>query len=217
MISGLFEVHLITTPECQTKLFGYITNISDKRLIRPRPTCSNTLYGDYKIQPMLTFWLNSTSELITNIVDEIQQDMINNGIPIIRTKIESMAHNSGVPETISNDHYFEFHFKINISGTSDWNNIVKLITPFGAHLFYNPYNKTLNPTVTVRRYTSLQNLEDTFTKIKDLLETNGYELTHLEKEYSVFDSDVNLDKNWLFNDTSQNFITQVNNDMLFAF
>ena len=47
MITGLFEVHLITTPDCQTKLFGYVTNIKDKRLIRPRPTCSNSLYGDY--------------------------------------------------------------------------------------------------------------------------------------------------------------------------
>ena len=33
----------------------------------------------------------------------------------------------------------------------------------------------------------------------------------------TFYTGYNLDKNWLFNDTSQNFITQVNNDMLFAF
>ena len=47
-MKGIFEVHLITKPEYQTKLFGHITNLlNDKKLIRPRPTCANALYGDY--------------------------------------------------------------------------------------------------------------------------------------------------------------------------
>ncbi len=217
MITGLFEVHLITTPESQNKLFGYITNITNPKIIRPRPTCSNSLHGDYPVQPMFTFWFNGTTESVTDMVREVEKDMNDNQIPIIRTKIESMAHNTGVPLEISDDHYFEFHFKIKIYSTKDWNNIVNLISPYGAHLFYNPYNKSLNPIVTIRRYEPLQQLEDVYLNVKQLLEDNEYELSEPEKEYSVFDSNIALDKNWLFKGSPTNFITEVSDNMLFDF
>ena len=124
-MKGLFEVHLITTPENQTKLFGYITNLDDLRLINPRPTCANAMYGDYPVQPMLTFWINGELKDISETVNEIQSDMIRNEIPIIRTKIESMAHNEGVPNKCPDNNYFEFHFKVCIANTKDWNNIAR--------------------------------------------------------------------------------------------
>ena len=212
---GLFEVHLITEPEYQTNLFGYITNLNDKNLIRPRPTCAHALYGDYPIQPMLTFWINGKLNDVEEITNKIRSDMIHNGIPIIRTKIEAMAHIEGVPNECSDGHYFEFHFKINISSTKDWNDIANLIIPFGGHLFYNPYSKTLNPIITIRRYTSLSDLETIFEEVKNLLEENKYVITQPEKEYSVSDSNVDLDKNWLFQDIPTNFITSIDKKMLF--
>lgn len=214
-MKGLFEVHLITNPEKQTELFGYITNLKNKRLIRPRPTCAYALYGDYPIQPMLTFWVNGEFNEISNFVNEIVCDMVAHDIPIIRTKIEAMAHNEGVPNECDNGHYFEFHFKVEIANTREWNDIVKLIIPFGGHLFYNPYSKTLNPIITIRRYTSLTDLEIIFEKVKTLLEENKYVLTQPEKEYSAFDNNVNLDKNWLFRDTQTNFISSIDTKMLF--
>ena len=216
MMKGMFEVHLITTPENQTKLFGYITNLNNKYMINPRPTCANALYGDYPVQPMLTFWLNDNIEEVKKIVDNTVLDMNDQGICIIRTKIESMAHNKGVPEKCKDSNYFEFHFKVEISNTNEWNDIANLIIPFGGHLFYNPYNKTLNPIITIRRYTSLNDLETIYSKIKSLLERHNYKLTAPEKEYSVYDSNVNLDKNWLFDDKPTNFITKINNKMLFV-
>lgn len=214
-MQGIFEVHLITNPECQTKLFGYITNLRNPFLIRPRPTCAHALYGDYPIQPMLTFWVTDEIHNVTVIVKDIEQDMIKHGIPIIRTKIESMAHNKGVPAIGSNNNYFEFHFKVEINSTSGWNDIAQLIIPFGGHLFYNPYNKTLNPIVTIRRYTTLEDLEKTYETVKSILEDHGYETTSPEKEYSVYDSNVYLDKNWLFKDEPTNFITEIDPIMLF--
>lgn len=214
-MQGTFEVHLITNPDCQTKLFGYITNLTNKNLIRPRPTCAHALYGDYPIQPMLTFWINGTINDIIDVVNDITMDMIKHDIPIIRTKIEAMAHNKGVPNICEDESYFEFHFKIEITNTKEWNDIVKLITPFGGHLFYNPYNKTLNPIVTLRRYTSLDDLETTYDIVKTILETNNYKLSSLEKEYSVYDSNVYLDQNWLFKEDPTNFIREVDETMLF--
>lgn len=215
-MKGLFEVHLITLPEYQTQLFGYITNLRDKRLINPRPTCAHSLYGDFPVQPMLTFWITDQVDAVTEIVKEIEQDMINKKIPIIRQKIEEMAHNEGVPDECTGDHYFEFHFKVNISNTNDWNKIVELIVPYGGHLFYNPYNKSLKPIVTIRRYTSLTSLENIYKQIVTLLKENGFICEEVEREYSVYDSNVSLDKNWLFENYPTNFITTINNKMVFV-
>lgn len=215
-MEGTFEVHIITTADKQTELFAFITDLNNTNITRPRPTCAVAKYGDYPVQPMLTFWCHGTLDKVNNIADEIIIDMINQNIPIIRTKIEAMAHNKGVPDVCTGEHYFEFHFKVAITSTKDWNDIVHLITPFGAHLFYNPYNKTMTPVVTIRRYTSLTDLEKVYQEVKHLLEDKQFTLTPTEKEYSVYDSDVNLDKNWLFEDTPQNFICDVRQAMLFA-
>lgn len=217
MIKGLFEVHLITKPEYQSALFGYITNLNNDKLIRPRPTCAHSLYGNHPVQPMLTFWINGSVNEVTETVKGIESDMNNKNIPVIRTKIESMAHNDGVPDKCDQEHYFEFHFKVNIKNTGDWNKLVELITPFGGHLFYNPYNKTLKPIVTIRRYTSLTDLESVYKTVIDVLKANGLESDSLEKEYSLFDSNVYLDQNWLFIEEPRNFITQAKEVMLFAY
>lgn len=227
-MKGLFEVHIITKPEYQTQLFGFITNLKDSRLVRPRPTCAHALYGDCPVQPMLTFWLSGHIDEVTKIVSNIESNMTDYKIPIIRTKIEAMPHNDGVPASVDNPEestserpqayagYFELHFKVKISNTSDWNEIAELIIPYGGHLFYNPYNKSLNPIVTLRRYTSLADLENVFSHVKKILEDRKFSLTSPEKEYSVYDSNVNLDKNWLFEGKPTNFITNINSKMLFA-
>ena len=167
-MSCLYEVHLITSPADQNRLFGYITNIRNPKLINPRPTCANALYGDHPVQPMLTFWFNGTLEQVCDIVTEVKWDMINSEIAIIRTKIEAPAHNEDVPSISENNHYFEFHFKVKIDSTNQWNDIAKIIIPYGGHLFYNCYNKTLNPVVTIRRYTSIKDLEAVYETVREL-------------------------------------------------
>lgn len=213
-MKGIFEVHLITEPQYQTQLFGYITNLNDDKLIRPRPTCAYALYGNYPNQPMLTFFISDTIDEVVKKVKLIETDM-KQYMPVIRTKIEAMAHNDGVPDYCDDDHYFEFHFKITIKNTTDWNNLVNLLLPFGSHLFYNPYNKSLTPVVTIRRYTSLTDLEQVYSKVIKMLDINNFKYDSLEKEYSVYDSNVYLDENWLFQGKPDQFITTMNNKMLF--
>ena len=218
-LCGLFEVHLITKPEYETQLFGFITDLANSRtdLIRPRPTCAHALYGDYPVQPMLTFWTKGKINEVRKTVNEIHSQMESRKIPIIRSKIEAMAHNEGTPLVCSDGHYFEYHFKItNLTGTKDWDKVVKLIAPYGGHLFYNPYNKSLTPIATIRRYSNLDELDTVFIEVKKLLESNSFTIDTPEKEFSVDDSNVNLDHNWLFTGSPTNFITEVQPQMLFA-
>jgi hypothetical protein len=117
---------------------------------------------------MLTFFITGCIKDVMVKVKEMETDMINKKIPIIRTKIEAMAHMNDVPNECQNDHYFEFHFKVCIKNTQYWNKLVELLVPFGAHLFYNPYKRSLTPIVTIRRYTSLTDLEAVYAQITNI-------------------------------------------------
>lgn len=222
MIRGTFEVHLITKPALEPELFGYVTDLlhsQSPHVIRPRPTCARSLYGDHPVQPMLTFFTTGTVDGVTKLVQEIEHDMEKHGLPVLRTKIEAMVHNEGVPPSLPDaegTNYYEFHFKVDITGIADWNRLVKIITPYGAHLFFNPYSKTLTPIVTIRRYTSLEDLEGTYADLHYLITEAGFTVSDPEREYSVYDSNVDLDRNWLFRESPSNFITEVTPQMLFA-
>ena len=215
MISGTFEIHIITDLAHQTELFGYITNLKDAQMINVRPTCAHAKYGSQPIQPMLTYWMKGTDQEVMAHAELIRTQMVDNKIPVFRVKVEAMISNEGVPTVADIDHYFEYHFKIPITSTDDWNKIVKLVTKFGVHLFYNPYNKTLQPIATLRRFDSQINLKNTYEQVKAVLEDNGFELHSLEREYSVYDSCVDYDQRWLHGDSPSSFIVEVSDQMLF--
>lgn len=216
-ITGMFEVHLITTPQFEPQLFGFVANVSkNPALIRPRPTCARSLYGSCPVQPMLTFWAKGTYPQVRELVSGVEKQMLDAGMSIVRTKIESMANNDGVPDRCVEQHYFEFHWKVPVRDTKEWNTLVKLLTPHAVHLFFNPYNKSLTPVATLRCYTSRTDLEASFAAVQKLQRDNGFEPTDPEKEFSVFDSNVNLDKGWLFAESPTKFITEPAAQMIFS-
>lgn len=220
-MEGLFEVYLITAIEFQTQLFGYITDFRNPKAIRPRPCCAYSLYGDCPVQPMFKFRIYGSYEYVKGIVDEIEKNMNEKGIMILRTRIKVMADNESIHyESVAqktNRNYFEFHFKLDIKNTLEWNKIVTILTPFGGHLFFNPYNRVMTPIATIRRYTNLNELQEVYLDAVKSLNQNGFKPFELEKEYSVYDSNVFMDKNWLFEDKPDNFIKEINPSMLFAF
>ncbi len=214
-INGLFEIHIIVSECDQSKLFAFVLNNRDKDLIRLRPTCAYSLYGDHPIQCMMTFWLRGNESFVRNKVNTLN-DTLKTSFNILRIKIESLAHNSNVNDECENENYFEYHFKVNIESTEEWNKTAKIILPYGGHLFYNPYNKNINPIVTIRRYTSLSDLDNVYQKVAKLLKDNSLKVEDtVEKEYSIYDSNVFLDKNWLFTETPKNFITDIEKIKLF--
>ncbi len=74
----------------------------------------------------------------------------------------------------------------------------------------------MTPIGTIRRYTTLTYLETVNNTVKNMLESNNFLPEDPEKEYSVFDSDVYLDQNWLFTDEPTNFITNVDKQIVFV-
>jgi len=167
---------------------------------------------------MLTTFCNGNLEKIKEICITLKEGLEKRGIHVLRTKIESMAHNKGVPDVAEGSHYVEFHFKVDVSNSSEWQEVANVCARRGAHLFFNPYSRTgtMRPVVTLRRYNvEIKNAEKeamdlakelTRSRIKDQEKE-----IQMEREYSVFDSNVYLDEGWLFEYDVKNFLTTAQN------
>ncbi len=213
-IEGLFEVHLIVRVGDQARLFAFYNDHSTQ-WIRPRPTCAQAFYGLYPTQPMLTLWLRGTDKSVLKEAGGIMSLMEKEGMNVIRLKVEAMPGSTGVPESVQDYQYYEFHFKVAIGHSREWHKLAKICAQYGAHLFFNSYSQTcrFKPVVTLRRYDStfedaekaLNDLRDDISNHPEFIMSSG-----IDKEYSVLDSNVLLDDGWLFsNGEPKRFITEI--------
>jgi hypothetical protein len=209
MIQGTFEIHIIVRPEDQFHLFAFCKDKGDA-LIRLRPTCAVTSYGKHLIQPMITGWFKGDEHEAIKQASSISQQMIEYGMHPLRIKVEAMAHSEGIPDSDFGDHYFEFHFKIQIKGSSDWLSLAKDCATHGAHLFFNPYSQTgqFVPVITLRVYDEpCVEGEQRLDRLILYLNEKQYKIEGgIEREYSVLDTNVMLDDGWLFDTNPRNFI-----------
>jgi len=110
--------------------------------------------------------------------------------------------------------YFEFHFKVPVTCNAEWDAVRDLCLPFGAHLFFNSYSKGfgyMQPVVTLRRYdvdykTAEADCQDL---IKAVVAKGFEEPEKVHHEFSVLDTDVHYDENWLFTGDPRNFIREL--------
>jgi len=243
-INGIFQVKFITDLKHERRLYSHLKN-KLKNGVKKTISFSYSLYGDCRNQPTLTIELNGYIDDITNFVSEVESELEENNIPIMRIKIQCPTDNDEVPNACDGEHYFETILKVNVKEKSEWNEIVNLITPFGAHLLCvsddtkyieledediknekdglfmlrnsdSDSGMFSKPFAILRTYTSLSVLEELTENVLKLLIENNFDCEIISRVYSVYDSDVFLDHNWMFTDVPKNFITYVNSDMLLS-
>lgn len=127
-ISGLFEVHLTVNESNMYKfrLFCFMNNL------KPIYAVSENM----KPQLMLSKYKNSSD--ISKVIDkamEIKNELEKIGVEVIRTKIESMGSNEGVPKyrnEVKYDPsiYFEWHIKFPVRTIVDYKNLKETIESF---------------------------------------------------------------------------------------
>jgi hypothetical protein len=240
-IKGIFQVKFITDLKHERELYIHLKDTLENYITKTT-SFSYSLYGDCRNQPIITINLNGYIDDITNLVSKIEESIQENNIPLKRVKIQCPIDNENVPIECDGEHYFEAMLKVNIKEKNDWNNMVNLITPFGAHLLCvsddtkyieledEPKDEKdsifmlrnsdsdsgifSKPFVILRTYTSLYDLNDLIEKMLNVLDENKFEYEKIFKVYNVYDSDVFLDHNWIFTDVPKNFITHVRPEML---
>jgi len=222
-ITGTFEIHVTIDVQSQTRLLVCIAELKNNGLydwmIRPRMTQVSELYGDHQLQPMFACFLYGESENALTKLFDLGLLMQKYGVNVMRLKLESMANNKGVPAATTDDDYFEFHFDIPIPQSSvaaNWNTLVEILTPFGCHLSHNLNKSEITPIATIRHYGTLEDIQKHYEKIEEVLRARQYQCIKLQREYSVFDSFVGLDRGWVYDNDPRVPITTVTSEMLFT-
>lgn len=125
------------------------------------------------------------------------------GFIIERVKIEAMLHSEGVPDDAAEcpeSCYFEFHAKLLLS-EEQLVPLAQLCKETGAHLSRNALKSIgdrQHRFVTLRLYnTGRPQALAHFQHILDRLAKDNYEIVSKQREFSCYDTNVNLDSGWL--------------------
>ncbi len=211
-ISGLFEIHItVDTKDGLYNLWNYTFNEKLTKLIL---AVSKT--GDYKEQYMISKWKNGTFKEVLDKTNKIIDDMKKYNIKILRSKIEAMSGNIGVPNTedeFSNfilknkcNPYFEYHAKIELM-----NNNIELLESWcrDQNIIFNKKSVYLGisinicgskvPLLTIRVYNhgKLYSLENKNLILKSLKEQKFKINGDIQQEFAIYDTFEDMDKGWL--------------------
>lgn len=128
------------------------------------------------------------------------------GFAVARVKIEAMVNNRDVPvsdkqaQVLPTTNYFEFHVKVTLA-PSDIEMLAQLCLDHDAHLSLNAFKYGQHGQqqrfITMRMYgVGLHTARLRFNNLLAVLRAKKLKLSQPQQEYSIFDSNINLDAGW---------------------
>jgi len=213
---GLFEthitVHLPSGPEHETKLQEFNYTCKETHC---KPIFIQLEEGKHPEQLMTSSYCSGDFDSILTKAFELANHLAKKGFDITRLKVEAMFSNEGVPisdddaVTLSPHNYFEFHIKLELPLQMEDPRTHLLKTICQTHNFHlsqnafktQPNQNTQHRFMTTRLYKIGRELA--YTKLKDCtnaLQSEGFTVLSKQREYSIFDTNVRLDKGWLQKD-----------------
>jgi hypothetical protein len=202
---GTFESHVTTEaagPEDQERFRTVCRRLGVKCVLIELPN------GATRSQPMTACHHHGEIGRVLDEVEVLCRGLRAAGFPLTRVKLEAVATNEGIPETdeeaarCSADRYFEFHVKLLLGPDTDLIALRGCCARHDARLSRNALKVELDGHserfVTLRRHgmgrqranASLEALE------RDLVAA-GFTVVNRQREYSLFDSALQLDAGWI--------------------
>ncbi|MBW4599393.1 MAG: hypothetical protein KME29_07220 [Calothrix sp. FI2-JRJ7] len=137
---------------------------------------------------------------------KLAREFASSGFAVARVKIEAMVNNQDVPVTdrqaqvLPTTNYFEFHIKVTLA-PSNIEMLAQLCLYHDAHLSANAFKYQQHGQqqrfITMRMYSvGLHTAQVSFNTLLAALRTKKIKLSQPQQEYSVFDSNINLDAGW---------------------
>ena len=145
---------------------------------------------------------DSKEEAITIMMEHVNK-MKKAEFNVLRYKLETTANCSIVPKTseeVDKNLYFEFHFKCIIKDKNEYEKLKILCKNNNAHLSKNSYKKYEDYEkrfVTIRVYDIQKKALDKYLYTEDLIKKIGIKIDGACREYTVFDSNIELDNGWM--------------------
>lgn len=203
-VEGLFEIHVTVAGEDVQEFQRACAELGKLKVIQIELNARASQNKRLRDQ-LMTASYHKCSSIVEaqRIAFRFASVFVERGFAIERVKIEAMLHSEGVPtrpEDCPESCYFEFHAKLLLE-ESQLGPLHELCKTENAHLSRNAL-KTIGDRqhrfVTLRLYgTSRDNALATFERVVRRLEENKYEIVSKQREFSVFDTNVNLDSSWL--------------------
>lgn len=162
-------------------------------------------------QPMTASYHQGTVKNVLLDVQKLAQQLINGGFEVTRIKIEAMVNNHDVPVVDDEaklhppTNYFEFHVKATLPADFNLEALRIFCWKYNAHLSANACKQQVNGQqqrfITMRLYgVGRCSAQASFDALLTALKAEGLKLSQPQKEYTVYDSNLNLDQGWFSTD-----------------
>jgi hypothetical protein len=195
---GLFEIHISVEPSqiINLKLFCLENSI--------KPILAVTHVGDNPNQLMISKFVKGNGCDAIIEANDIKKRMIKSGIIVKRVKVEAMISNKGVPQlpftNKENSNYFEYHIKIPIKTIEEYNKVHSFCQLNEYSISFSAFKETISILLTLRISPSKginyvkSKLDECIIKLKD---NNINFEESIQKEFSIYDDNIDYDYNWL--------------------
>lgn len=178
MLSGTFEAHL-TVDNTRGDAFAALCDE-----LGVDHVAIELASGAHHAQPMTASHHRGTLAEVMVAVDALRARIEAAGFPVVRTKIEAAVDTEGLPTP---DGYYEFHIKVR-----DGDGLAAVVEAHGARLSRNERRAG-------QRFATLRSYSDRATaeaRLDALLAAIGT-FESVIREYTVYDSRIQLDAGWL--------------------
>ena len=164
--------------------------------------------GETPFQPMTASYHYGGLKDVVQEVNKIARTIVDAGFEITRIKIEAMVSNRDIPisdveaQKLPESNYFEFHIKAMLSASENLELLKKYCLQHDAHLSANAFKQLIDGKqqrfITMRVYgAGYKSAQQCFDNLLALLKAKGFKLSQQQREYSIYDSNLNLDAGWV--------------------
>ncbi|WP_313934858.1 hypothetical protein [Nostoc sp. FACHB-280] len=203
--AGTFEAHITICAESPATVQHFqqiCRQLNIKCILIELPV------GVVRSQPMTASHHRGTLPEVYTEVYHLAQTISQAGFLVTRVKIEAMVYNQDIPVTDQEvlqhpaSNYFEFHIKALLTDNTDLESLRQHCAVQGAHLSTNAFKQKTHSQhqrfITLRLYGIGRNAaQHRFQKLLQSLRSKGISLLQPQQEYTVFDSNIELDASWL--------------------
>ncbi|MDY6901911.1 MAG: hypothetical protein SWZ49_28135 [Cyanobacteriota bacterium] len=202
---GTFEAHVTIKPvnsELKHKFSLLCQKLKVKCVLIELPK------GVTRSQLMTASYHHGGFKDVLQQINQIAQNIVNAEFEVTRIKIEAMVSNQDIPiydveaQKLPKSNYFEFHVKAILSASDNLEVLRKYCLQHDAHLSKNAFKKLLNGKqkrfITMRMYgVGYKSAQAQFDNLMKYLKAKGFKLSQQQREYTVYDSNLNLDAGWV--------------------
>ncbi|MBK8252556.1 MAG: hypothetical protein IPK82_07800 [Polyangiaceae bacterium] len=202
--SGAFEAHV--TVRAATDALPLFREACDA--IGVKCVLIELPQGVISAQPMTASVHRGSLRDVQEEVHNMGRELLARGFEVIRTKIEALPRNGEIPLTNESAAqrpagYFEYHIKVSLPDGDEQARaaVNSAVASFGAHLSRNA-NARRRPGEEDRFITlrvpgvGQPEAEARFQALLSAVEALPYPIRSRVREYTVYDSDVNVDRGW---------------------